>query len=312
MNSALKTLVLFALGATLAIAQRPATQPTAESRPSTRPTIAGEKDLLHVDFDGTVLDLYTFRPANYRGERMIMVMHGVLRNADEYRDDAAPMAERFQALIVAPKFDEARFPSRRYQQGGIRGPDSRAARPEDWTYAYIPKIAAGMRRRESKPDLPYWIIGHSAGGQFVTRMAAFQETGAERLVAANPGTDLFPTRELAFGYGFGGLPDELANDDRLRRYLAAPLTLYLGTADDHPDENFDASPAAMKQGPSRYDRGRECFRRGEALARERGWPFAWRLVLAPGVDHDHGKMFDHPQCEVALFGPRAESRSSSH
>lgn len=252
--------------------------------------------------DPVDIECFTYKPARWSGERMIVVHHGVLRNASEYRDHAVVLGDRFDALIVAPKFDAERFPSRRYQRGGILEEDGTAAQSGQWTYALIPQIAASMRALEGQPDMKFWIIGHSAGGQFAMRMSAFQDTGAERIVAANPGTDLFPTRDLEFGWGFGKLPDELSNDPMLRHYLAAPLTLYLGTADDHADEDLDVSATSMKQGAGRLQRGRAAFALGEKTAREHGWPFAWRLVEAPGVEHDHTKMFEHPQCAVALFG----------
>lgn len=56
--------------------------------------------------------------------------------------------------------------------------------------------------------------------------------GASSLVFENhgePPTNLFPTKDQPFGYGFGGLPEALSNDAVLKAYLAAPLTLYLGT-----------------------------------------------------------------------------------
>jgi pimeloyl-ACP methyl ester carboxylesterase len=257
---------------------------------------------IKVTLDKVELPVFTYRPANWSGERMLIVLHGVLRNADEYRDHAIGMGDRFGALVVAPKFDSERFPNRLYQRGGILREDQSAAPAEEWTYALIPKLAAAMREATAKPQLAYWIIGHSAGGQFVMRMSAFQDTGAERLVAANPGSALLPTYDMAFGYGFGGLPKELANEQRLRHYLAAPLTIYLATADDQPDENFDDSDEAMQQGSGRHQRGLALYWSGRALAEARGWPFSWKLVEAPGVGHDHEKMFDHPNCAVALFG----------
>jgi len=272
------------------------------SDPTTATTGIPEKALLRLDFDGLELEVFTYRPKSYRGERMLFVMHGTLRNADEYRDDAVAMAERFGMLVVAPRFDKERFPSRKYQFGGLRDEKGNALPPDAWTYAYVPKLAAKLRAIEGKPELRYWIIGHSAGGQFVARMSAFQDTGAERLVAANAGSHLFPSHELPFGYGFGDLPEGLRGESRLQRYLAQPLTIYLGTADDHPDEYFDDSVTAMLQGGGRLQRGRECFRRAGELARARGWPFGWTLVEAVGVEHDHTKMFDHEACERALFG----------
>ena len=80
-------------------------------------------------------------------------------------------------------------------------------------------------------------------------------------------------------------------------------TLYLGTADDVPDENFDASASALLQGSGRHQRGLACFGYAQSLAASRGWPFAWQLVEAPGVGHDHEKMFEHERCAQALFGP---------
>jgi pimeloyl-ACP methyl ester carboxylesterase len=242
---------------------------------------------------------------------MLFVMHGVLRNADEYRDHAIGMGDRFDVLVVAPKFDEERFPSRAYQRGGILRADGTAAPASEWTYARIPELAAAMRVRTGKPDAKLYVIGHSAGGQFVVRMAAFQDTGAVRLVAANPGSVLMPSLDAPFGYGFAGLPKELASEERLRAYLAAPLTLYLGTGDDHDDEWFDKSKDAMAQGRGRHQRGLALFWTAKTTAALRGWPFGWRLVEATGVEHDHEKMFADAMCAVALFGepPQAVDES---
>jgi len=280
------------------------------------PTIAADvpagKAELTVKVGPVELTVYTYRPERWSGERLLVVMHGVLRNADEYRDHAIAMGDRFDALIVAPKFDNERFPSRAYQRGGILRADGSAAPPEEWTYARIPELAAAFRQRTGKPDAKLFVIGHSAGGQFVVRMSAFQDTGAVRLVAANPGTVLLPTLDAPFGYGFGGLPPQLANDDRLRAYLAAPLTLYLGTADDHEDEHFDTSKEAMVQGSGRHQRGLALWWTAKLLAAQRGWPFGWRLVEAPGIGHEHEQMFAHEQCAVALFGEAVPAPDSAN
>jgi pimeloyl-ACP methyl ester carboxylesterase len=265
--------------------------------------IPAGKGMVAGDFGGTKLELHTYKPASYTGERMIMVFHGVLRNADEYRDHSMGMGDRFKALIVAPKFDSERFPSRRYQQGGILDSSGKAAPPENWTYAFVPKIFEAIKQKENKPALKYWIIGHSAGGQFVARMAAFQDTGAERVVAANPSSWPFPTRALQYGYGFGGLPETLSSDNVIKAFLARPLTVYLGTADNAPDENTDMSDGALVEGAARHQRGLSFFRFATTVSERKKWTMNWKIVEAEGVGHDHGKMFDHPSCEKALFGP---------
>jgi pimeloyl-ACP methyl ester carboxylesterase len=248
------------------------------------------------------ITLFTYKPPTYQDGPLLVICHGVQRNAEDYRNFAITLAERFGALVVAPLFDLKRFPSERYQRGGLVGPVGKPRPPEQWTYAFIPKIVGFVRQQEGKETLPYYLVGHSAGGQFLVRLAAFMPGEAKRIIASNPGSHLFPTRDQDFGYGFGGLPPELSGDDVIRRYLAAPLTFYLGTDDIYPRPSFDDSPPAMKQGTNRLERGRACFAAAENLARERGWAFHWRKVETPGIGHDAAFMFAAKEANDALFG----------
>ena len=67
------------------------------------------KSMVEARFGEVSLKLFTYKPPNYSTGPMLMVFHGVLRNADEYRDDSVEMGDRFRALIVAPLFDETVF-----------------------------------------------------------------------------------------------------------------------------------------------------------------------------------------------------------
>lgn len=257
---------------------------------------------------GEPITAFTYKPPTYRHGPLLVVFHGVQRNAEDYRNFAITLAERFGAIVVTPRFDRERFPTARYQRGGLVV-EGAPQPPEQWTYAIVPKLVAEVRAREEQPALPYYLIGHSAGGQFLVRLAAFMPGEAVRIVAANPGSHLFPTREQEFGYGFGGLPPQLNNDDVMRRYLAAPLTIYLGTDDIYPRPSFDDSPPAMKQGPNRLTRGRACFEAAQNLARERGWVCNWRKVETPGIGHDAAFMFAAKEVEDALFGKDFAARN---
>lgn len=252
------------------------------------------------------ITVFTYKPPTFREGPLIVVCHGVSRNAEDYRNYAITMAERFGAIVVTPLFDAQRFPSARYQRGGLVGADGKAQPSEAWTYAVIPKIVAHVRTLENKTaaTMPYYLIGHSAGGQFLVRLAAFLPGDAVRIVAANPGSDLFPTRDQDFGYGFGGLPAELNNDEVIRRYLAVPLTYYLGTDDIYPRPSFDDSAAANRQGKHRLERGRNCFEFARKLAAERGWAFNWRKVETPGIGHEAAFMFAAKEAGDALFGKK--------
>ena len=253
---------------------------------------------------GAPLTLFTYKPANYKDGPLLVVFHGVVRNADTYRDSAIPIAERFGMLVVAPLLDPERFPEEWYQRGGLLTADGQARPQAEWMFNIVPQVVADVRAREQRPALPYYLIGHSAGAQFLVRLAAYLPGEAKRIVAGNAGSLLFPTREHEFGYGLGGVPPELSDDAMLQRFFAAPLTLFLGQADTTPKKRFDASPAAMKQGPHRLARNRAFFALAQKMAQERGWVFNWRKVETPGVEHDATVMFRTKEVEDALFGPK--------
>jgi poly(3-hydroxybutyrate) depolymerase len=264
------------------------------------PAGAGVQD---IPTTGGVIKVFTYKPSLYKGGPLVVVFHGVNRNAEDYRNFAIAVAERFKVLVVAPLFDKERFPSDAYIRGGLLAPDGSLKPREQWTYALVPQLITALREGEGKPDLPYYLLGHSAGGQFLARFAAFYPTEARRIVAGNPGSHLFPRRDWDFGYGFGKLPAEISDDAALQRYLAAPLTIYLGTGDIlTTSENLDRSPEALKQGAFRLARGRACFEYAQKLAQERGWTFNWRKVETPDIGHDGGGMFAAPEMADALLG----------
>jgi poly(3-hydroxybutyrate) depolymerase len=259
---------------------------------------------------GLPLEVFTYKPPTYRDGPLLVIFHGVNRNAEDYRNFAITMGERFGAVVAAPLFDRERFPTEDYQQGGVLR-DGKVRPRSEWTYSKVTRLVDGLRTMEGRKDMPFYFVGHSAGGQFVVRMVALAGAlGAERVIAGNPGSHLFPTRDAQYGYGFGGLPDELSSDEAIRRYLAAPLTLYLGTADNDPRHaSLDRSEAAMRQGRHRYERGLNCYEAARTLAAQRGWDFNWRKVETAGIAHDAAKMFAADEAKDAVFGESNPGRA---
>jgi dienelactone hydrolase len=240
--------------------------------------------------------VFTYRPPNCSDPSLLLVFHGVARNARTYRDYARPLADRNCLLLVAPLFDQRDFPGWRYQRGGIvKG--GAVQPPSDWSGNLVPALAEWVRQQEGRP-LAYSLLGHSAGGQFLERLAAFVPTQAGRIVVANPGSYVLPSLEVAAPYGLGKVYAGAAGEAQLRRYLELPLTIYLGEADTRDDR--DESPEARAQGASRHQRGMNVFDAARKLAQARGWAFNWRLVELPGVGHSASKMFAAPQASDAL------------
>src|SRR5436190_1173775 len=94
---------------------------------------------LDVDVGATRLEVFTYKPPHYRDGPLLFVFHGVLRNADVYRDHARAMGDRFGMVVVAPRFDERRFGPGMYQQGGLYR-DGRIAPRADWSWSFVPKL----------------------------------------------------------------------------------------------------------------------------------------------------------------------------
>lgn len=256
---------------------------------------------------GEDIEVHAYKPANYAGGPVLLVLHGLGTNAPGYRDHAMPLADRLGLLVVAPLFDRKRFPTWRYQTGGLvrdqRAPGEFTVETEDrWMGATFLAIIDSVRGAEGRPDLAYALVGHSAGGQTLSRFAAFVRHDARRIVIANPSTWLWPSLEERFPYGFGGLPAALANDEMLRRYLAQPVTLLLGSADTRRDDDLNTSPGAERQGGNRLERGRNAFAAAQRLAQQRGWTFNWTLAEVPDAGHSARRMLGSEEAANVLAG----------
>jgi pimeloyl-ACP methyl ester carboxylesterase len=246
----------------------------------------------------TQIPVFTYRPAGCADPSLLLVFHGAERNAADYRDYALGLADRNCMLVMAPLFAQHTFPSWRYQRGGIVDKNGVPRDPSKWTGRLVLDLVGWVRKQEGRP-LPYSLIAHSAGGQFLSRLAAFVPTEARRIVLANAGTYVLPSLAVDAPYGLGEVYAGADGEQHLQRYLQQPVTIYLGAADTD-DDTRNNSPEARAQGASRHARGLNVFKAAATLAQSRGWPFNWRLVELPGVGHDGQKMLTAPQASDAL------------
>lgn len=261
-----------------------------------------------VSIGSETIELFAYKPEKYRGGPVLLVLHGLGTNAPGYRNHAIPLADSLGFLVIAPLFDRKRFPTWRYQTGGIvrdqRVESEFTIEPEThWMGRTFLSIIDAVRAAEGRPDLGYSLIGHSAGGQTLSRFAAFMSHAAKHVIIANPSTYMWPSRDERFPYGFGGLPSALSDDAALRRYLAQPVTLLLGTADLRRDNNLNVREGAERQGSTRYERGHNAYNAARQLAADKGWDFRWKLVEVPAVGHSARRMFGSIEAQAALELP---------
>jgi pimeloyl-ACP methyl ester carboxylesterase len=232
--------------------------------------------------------VYTYRPKSCDASCPIMfVLHGMQRDGSKYRDYWELLADRHKLLIVAPEFSRDQWPkAAAYNLGDV----AEQANPEKWSYSVIEHLFDEVRVDQKT----YAIFGHSAGGQFVQRMALLRpDNRAFVMVAANPGWYLMPEwrkekTENPYPYSLVG---SKVGEKELRQALERRFILLVGEKDNDPDdENLNKSAGAMKQGETRVERGENFIKAATTAARDLGLKLAWQFIEVPDVAHDGNTM----------------------
>ena len=269
--------------------------------------------------------------------RAIIVLHGRLRNADEYYISAhtaqvAAGDDGKSALMIVPQFlaevdiEAHKLPADtlRWSLVGWEGGDAALAPNPVSSFEALDAILAKLSDRRVFPNLKQVVVaGHSGGGQVVQRYAiATQGEGAltaahigVRYVVANPSSYAYfsaerPEPQIAascpgyndWKYGMEARPPYLAAPmpaELEQRYVARQVIYLLGTADTNPDHPaLDKTCMAEAQGPYRYVRGHSY---AATMAKRDGGTPNHRVWDVQGVGHDGDKMLTSACGLAALF-----------
>ena len=297
----------------------------------------------HISVDGWKVAYQTNRSldtaANLDFDRAVIVIHGTLRNADDYYttiEDAAKdksilgntliIAPQFKTEEDAPKADELYWSSSGWKigfksQNGNRIPSFRVIDE------IIDKIEINF------PNISFIsIAGHSAGGQFIQRYAALNEKEDKlrqslrlRYVVANPSSYMYLTSDRPaspsdcpdydeYKYGIFNLPNTLAYTDLSKEDIKAQLLsrdvfILLGTEDNDPDSEYlDISCEANAQGSDRFDRGCEYFEHILKLDSNAG-----HIKLeVDGVGHSFSRIMEAEQGQMAVFDKDAHTNYKNY
>jgi pimeloyl-ACP methyl ester carboxylesterase len=276
-------------------------------------------------------------PAPAKIERVLIIVHGRLRNAQTYLqsgEHAAELAGQSAAtLVIAPQFlnetdiemhpvadTVLRWQGNEWMAGGESTAPLRMS-----SYEALDEIVARLGDREQFPDVKQIVIaGHSGGAQVVQRYAllghvqpVLDAAGVQvRYVIANPSSYAYfdERRPVAFNhakcpdfnrwkYGLTDLPAYAEGQTAAQlqeKYLKRDVVYLLGQQDIDPNHPaLDKSCEALAQGPYRLARGRFYF---DYLKRLRPQGLNQQLIEVPGVGHDGGEMFASPEGQKALFG----------
>jgi poly(3-hydroxybutyrate) depolymerase len=245
-------------------------------------------------WDGAALTVWYHAPTTLTpATPIVFVMHGQLRNGDEYRDQWADLARQYGFLLLVPTFSNADFPGfESYNYGNVIGPDGQRRPASLWAFTAVERLFDYAKSIAGITAPTYFIYGHSAGAQFVHRLFFFlPEARAARVMSANAGAYMIPDFEIAHPYGLKGSGITEAD---LKIALRRPVLVLLGEADMDPNHRpMPRTPEAMLQGIHRFSRGLNYFRIASEQTVRLGVPFGWKIATVPDVAHNNTLMAPH-------------------
>lgn len=239
-----------------------------------------------LEFGGHKMTVWNYQPAGATVDSpVLIVIHGVGRNAEEYLTDWMGLADQKNFLLVVPEFSKTEFPGEAaFNSGNLFAADGQLRPREQWSFSMIEPVFDAVRARFGLRRDDYQIYGHSAGAQFVQRFLYFvPEARFTRLIAANAGWYMLPSLTTAFPYGLKGTPVDAA---ALRQAFARSVVVLLGDADTDPNHHsLRHTPESDEQGLYRFARGQFYFARAREEAASQHTTFNWTLATAPGIEH---------------------------
>ena len=266
-----------------------------KAKPETKPEklASGKGSFLYTDTAlnvGKPLTVWYFQPPDPVHARVLFVMHGTLRNGEEYRDQWAALAQKYGLLLIVPEFNAKDYPSGRYNRGNIMGLDDAVLQPKTaWTFPLIERLFDDVKKRTGNQSAKYDIFGHSAGGQFVHRFVLFMPHARyRRAIAANSGYYTLPTvqgDDPAYPFSFKGTG---TTETDIALVLQRDMVILLGESDTDPnDPDLYHSPEADRQGMYRLARGKNFDKAAHDEAAHLHIKTGWRVVTVPGVGHSN-------------------------
>jgi poly(3-hydroxybutyrate) depolymerase len=226
-------------------------------------------------------------PADPSTAQILIVMHGVGRNSEEYLADWSELVKDHNVLVLAPEFSDEQFPGfATYNLGNVQDEDGQAVPMAEWSFQIVEALFDHVKRAVHNRHESYALFGHSAGAQFVHRFIEFMPTHRARIaVAANAGWYTVLDDSVKFPYGLDGAPRD---ESEMQSAFASELVIVLGGDDvDGDDDSLRHDPGSDRQGKNRLDRGLNFYRTARDAASRQSLPFEWRLIALPEVAHSH-------------------------
>jgi len=228
--------------------------------------------------------------------RILVVVHGVGRDARNQIEQFKGVARRFGYSLLAPIFDEYSYPD--YQRLGRTGLGGRA---DDAMKIIIDDLF--QQHRELTIQYKLDFFGYSGGGQFVHRFVFANPEWVRRYVITAPGWFTLPDPQQRFPYGTRAtkrLPGAFFN---LREIFKIPYLVTVGSLDTNRDENFRTREKIdLAQGTTRLERARTWHRKMKKASRKlTGKKSVGRIQILADVEHDFEQAIQVGKLDERVF-----------
>ncbi len=242
---------------------------------------------------------------------LLVLVHGTIGRDEEAIDVAetyierwTEMAARRRLVLLAPAFDQENYGGRGGPGGGYRGLFGRRVGAD----VFVNTIVEATRK--AFPTLPerFYLYGHSAGGQFVSRYLVTHPDRVQGAVISAAGTFAFPDPDVPWTNGMKPLRRRMRwSDDAPWRHVQIvpdphnwvtatqiPIAVVVGERDTKVIKEIRGNP-----GRTHVDRARQWVRAMRELARKHGKTPRLRFIEVKNAGHNARLLT--PACQAALF-----------
>ena len=219
--------------------------------------------------------------------KVIFVIHGNSRNAEDYLSAWIPHILNKNVIVAAPQFTKIDF---RYffllemaeSSGKVNN------NKNDYINNSISLFFNYIKSKFSLNINTYNMFGHSAGAQFTHRyMLLSKDKRISNAVVANAGWYTF-INNAKFPYGIKSSPIIISDED-LRWFMSNKVNLLIGS-EDIGSKSVNSSKGAKLQGITRVDRANNYFNSLITSAEDKNYAFRWNYKVLDNVDHDFKKV----------------------
>ena len=150
------------------------------------PFVIAEEQYKFTNWGGVDLPVFVAKPGKInKATRLVVVMHGRKRNAEEYRDQWIEAAKDLNLLVVVPEFSEKNFPEVwGFNYGNVITPESEPIEKKLHAFSSISPLANEAIEKFKLKSNNWGIYGHGAGAHFVHRYVLHQPEANHTLAIA--------------------------------------------------------------------------------------------------------------------------------